>query len=75
MKKNKQKTVVVRAHKIAPRRYLLEQKRKFLWFWEFWQKGVPTLGLGKYMDNKQVIKTAVYARAQKKNIRPILIIQ
>lgn len=70
----KQKTIIIRAHKVAPRRYLLEQKRKFLWLWEFWQKGVPTLGLKPYMANKQAIKTAVHAKAEQKNIRPILII-
>ena len=74
MKEKKQKTIYVRARKVAPKRYLIEQRRKFLWFWEFWQKGCPTLGLGKYMSSKQAIKTAVQTKAEKKNLRPVLII-
>lgn len=69
----KQKDVVIRVRKVAPKRYLIEQRRKFLWFWEFWQQGCPTLGLKKFYANKQVAKTAVYAHAEKHNRRPILI--
>lgn len=69
----KKKSVIIRVTKVAPKRYLIEQRRRFLWLWEFWQKGCPTLGLKKFYANKQVVKTAVNAHAEKKNRRLVLI--
>lgn len=68
----KKKQIVIRVRKIAPKRYLVEQRRKFL-FWRFFQKGCPTLGLKKYYANKQVAKTAIYAAAEKQNYQPIVL--
>jgi len=67
------KTVVIRVKKVAPKRLLIEQRRKFLWFWQFWQKGCPSLGLNTYYSNKQVCKTAIHAKAEKKNVRPVIL--
>lgn len=69
----KKKKVVIRVTKVAPKRYLIEQRRKFMWLWEFWQKGCPTLGLNKYYSNKQVIRTVVQSRATKLGMKHILI--
>lgn len=68
----KKKDVIIRVTKVAPKRFLIEQRRKFLWFWHFWQNGCPTLGLNTYYSSKQTAKTAVYARAEKNNRRPVL---
>lgn len=69
----KKKVVVIRVRKVAPKRFLIEQRRKFLWLWQFWQEGCPTLGLKKYYANKQVCKTAINARAEKMGVRTITI--
>lgn len=72
MKKKKQ--IFIRVRKVAPKRFLIEQRRKFLWFWQFWQKGCPSLGLKKYYASKLVAKTAIYAKAEKKDVQPVVII-
>ena len=69
----KKKTVVIRVSKVAPKRWLIEQRRKFLWLWEFWQKGCPTLGLNKFYSNKQVVKTAINSKAQKLGVQTVTI--
>lgn len=69
----RKKTVFIRCRKVAPRRYLIEQRRKFLFFWHFWQKGCPSLGLKMFYANKQVAKTAIHSHAEKRNVRPIII--
>ena len=66
--------VVIRVRRVAPKRFLIEQRRRFLWLWEFWQKGSPTLGLNKYYSSKLTARTAIYSRAEKKDIQPIVII-
>ena len=71
----KQKTIYVRATKVANKRYLIEQRRTFMWKWVFWQKGCPTLGIGKYLSSKQAVKNAVQTKAAAKNLRPVIIIQ
>lgn len=71
---NSKKQMFIRVRKIAPKRFLIEQRRKFLWFWQFWQKGCPYLGLNKYYSSKLTAKTAITAKAQKKNVQPIIII-
>lgn len=68
----KKKDIVIRVTRVAPKRYLIEQRRKFMWFWQFWQKGCPTLGLQKYYSSKLTAKTAVYSKAEKMNRRPVL---
>lgn len=68
------KTVVIRVKRIAPKRFLIEQRRRFLWLWEFWQKGCPTLGLNKYYSSKLTAKTAIQCRAEKQGVRPVIII-
>lgn len=72
MKRNKR--VFIRVRKVAPKRFLIEQRRKFLWLWEFWQKGCPTLGLNNFYSSKLTAKTAIYAKAEKKGIQPVVII-
>ncbi len=67
------KVVVLRVRKVAPKRFLLEQRRKFLFFWQFWQKGSPSLGLSKYYASKLAVKTAIHVRSEKKNVRPVTI--
>jgi hypothetical protein len=69
----KKKTIIIRVKKIAPKRFLIEQKRKFLWFWEFWQKGCPTLGLKKLYATKLAAKTAIQSKADKKGVRTVII--
>lgn len=68
----KKKPIIIRCRKVAPKRFLIEQRRKFLWLWEFWQKGCPALGLKKYYSSKLTAKTAVYTKAEKKNRMPVL---
>lgn len=70
----KKKDIVIRVRKLAPKRFLIEQRRKFLWFWQFWQKGCPTLGLNTYYSSKLTAQTAINAKARSKNVRPIIII-
>lgn len=72
--KRKKKTIVVRVTRVAPKRFLIEQRRKFMFFWQFFQKGCPTLGLKKYYSSKLTARTAIYAKAEKKNVQPIVII-
>lgn len=69
----KKKIIVIRVKKVAPKRWMIEQKRKFLWLWEFWQKGCPALGLKHFYANKQVAKTAISVKAQQKNVRTVTI--
>lgn len=71
---SKKKIVVIRVRRIAAKRYLIEQRRKFLWFWQFWMQGCPSLGLNKYYSSKLTAKTAINARAEKKNVQPVIII-
>ena len=70
----KKKVVVIRVRRLAPKRFLIEQRRKFLWLWQFWQKGCPTLGLNKYYSSKLTAKTAIQSKADKKNVQPVIII-
>lgn len=69
----KKKAIVIRVRKIAPKRFLIEQKRKFMWLWEFWQQGCPSLGLSKFYATKLAAKTAIHAKAEKKGVRTVLI--
>ena len=67
------KRMVIRISRVAPKRYLIEQKRKFLWFWEFWQKGCPSLDLKKFYSSKLTAKTAITTHAKKKDVPVTLI--
>jgi len=69
----KKRTIVIRVRKVAPKRFLIEQRRKFLWLWQFWQKGSPSLGLKTYYSSKLTTKTAIHAKAEKLNVQPIII--
>jgi len=69
----KKKRVFVRVRKVAPKRFLVEQKRKFLWLWEFWMQGCPTLGLNKFYSSKLTAKTAIHAKAEKKHMAAVII--
>ena len=71
---NKKKTIFIRCSKVAPKRWKIEQRRKFLWIFEFWQKGAPSLGLDKeFYSNKQVAKTAINTKAQKLGVRTVTV--
>ena len=72
MEKTK-KTVVVRVKRLAPKRFIIEQRRKFMFFWEFWQKGCPTLGLNKYYSSKMTAKTAIQSRAGKMGYKSVVL--
>ena len=69
----KKKDIFIRIRRVAPKRYQIEQKRKFLWFWEFWQKGCPSLNLKEFYSSKLTAKTAIQTHAEKKNVRPIIL--
>lgn len=70
----KKKKVIIRVKKVAPKRWMIEQRRKFLWIFEFWQKGCPSLGLEKvFYSNKQVVKTAINSKAQKLGVQTVTI--
>ena len=68
------KTIVLKVTKVAPKRFLIEQRRKFMFFWTFFQKGAPTLGLGKYFSSKYAATTAIQSKAAEKNLRPVILI-
>jgi hypothetical protein len=70
----KKKQIIIRVRKIAPKRYLIEQRRKFLWLWQFFQKGCPTLGLKKFYSSVLTAKTAIKAHAERKNMQAVIII-
>lgn len=70
----KQKTIVIRVTKVANKRFLIEQRRKFMFFWTFFQKGAPSLGLGKYFSSKYAATTAILSKAAEKNLRPVILI-
>ena len=65
---------MIRVTKVANKRFLIEQRRKFMFFWTFFQKGAPTLGLGKYLSSRQVAVNAVQTKAAQKNLRPVILI-
>ncbi len=69
----KKKVIVLRVRKLAPKRFLIEQRRRFL-FWHFWAKGCFSLGLNKFYSSKLTAKTAINAKAEKKNVQPVIII-
>lgn len=71
----KKKTIIIRVRKVAPKRFLIEQQRTFMFLWKFFQKGCPSLELKTYYANKQVAKTAIQTKAAKKNVRPVILIQ
>lgn len=69
----KKKSLVIRVRKVAPKRYLIEQRRRFL-FWHFYQKGCYCLdGLAKFYSSKLTAKTAIQTKAQKKNVQTVII--
>lgn len=70
----KKKQIFIRIRKVAPKRFQIEQRRKFMWFWQFWQKGCPTLNLNQFYSSKLTAKSAITSRAKKMNVQPILII-
>ena len=70
----KKKQIIIRVRKVAPKRYLIEQRRKFMWLWQFFQVGCPTLGLQKFYSSILTAKTAIKARAEKKNMQAVIII-
>lgn len=67
------KRIIIRIRRVAPKRFLIEQRRRFL-FWHFYQKGCPTLRLNKYYSSKLTAQTAIHAKAEKKNVIPVVII-
>lgn len=67
------KSIMVRIRKSAPGRYLVEQRRRFL-FWHFWQKGCPTLRLNKYYSSIPIAKDAIRSKSKKRNVSATIII-
>ena len=64
--------MVLRVTRLAPKRFLIERKRKFLWIWSFWEKGCYLLGLNKYYSSKLTAETAIATRARKKNVKVVI---
>jgi len=71
MKKSK-KTVVIRVKKVAPKRFQIEQRRRFL-FWHFFQKGCFCLNLSPYYSTKLAAKTAIQSKGEKKGVRTVIL--
>ena len=72
---SKKKTIFIRCSKVAPKRWKIEQRRKFLWIFEFWQKGAPSLGLDKeFYSNKQVAKKDSNRKAQKQGVGKVTVL-
>lgn len=69
----KQKKRIFRIKKVAPKRYSVEVRRKFMFFWSFWMKGDVRYGLSKFYANFQVAETAIKAKARKHGFEPIII--
>lgn len=67
------KKIIIRVTRVAPKRFLIEQRRKFMFFWSFFQKGSPTLGLNKFYSSKLTAQTAITARARKKSLQAVII--
>lgn len=71
----KKKKIFIRVRKVAPKRYLIERRRRILGLWEFWQEGCSTLGLSKFYSSTLTATTAIKSKADKKNVQPVIIIQ
>lgn len=69
----KQKKKYFRITKIAPKRYMIEQQDRFLWFIKVWSKGCFDLGLPAYMAGMREAYTAIRSKCKEKGIIPVII--
>ncbi len=67
------KKIMFRITKIAPKRYMIEQQHRYLWFLRIWAKGSFDLGLPTYMAGMREAYTAIISKAKKKGIEPVII--
>ena len=69
----KQKKVIFRITKLAPMRYMVEQRHQFLWVIKIFTKGSFDLELPPYFSKYSVAVNAIRTKAKKKGIIPIII--
>ncbi len=69
----KQKKVIFRITKLAPMRYMVEQRHQFLWVIKIFTKGSFDLDLPPYFSKYNVAVNAITSKAKKKGIIPIII--
>ena len=69
----RQKIIYFRVTKKAPKRYLVEERHTFMFFWRFYVKGSIRLKLPKYYVSFQHAEKAINLACAKKGYRPIII--
>ena len=69
----KQKQVIFRITKLAPKRYMIEQLHRYLWIIRVWTKGSFDLGLPSYMAGYREAYTAITSKSKLKGIKPVII--
>lgn len=69
----KQKQVIFRITKMAPKRYLVEQRHSFLWIFKVFTKGSFDIDLPSYFSGWNEAVSAIHSKAKAKGIRPMII--
>lgn len=67
------KQVFFRITKLAPKRYLVEQRHSFLWIIKVFTKGSFDLDLPPFFSGWNEAVSAIHSKAKAKGIAPIII--
>ncbi len=56
----KKKKIIFRIREKAPKRYLVEERHTFMWFWHFYIKGsIHVVGLAKFYASAELAQRAI----------------
>lgn len=69
----RQKKVFFRIRKKAPKRYLIEERHTFMFFWRFYSKGSIRLKIPKYYVSPQHAEKAINQACAKKGYQPFIL--
>ena len=67
------KKVFIKIVKKAERRYLIEERHTFMFFFRFYIKGSIKLRLPKYWSDPKVAEQQIYKRAAAKGYHPFIV--
>ncbi|MBO5632034.1 MAG: hypothetical protein J5965_23490 [Aeriscardovia sp.] len=67
------KKVFIKITKKADKRYLIEERHTFMFFWRFYIKGSIKLRLPKYFISPKVAEEAIHKKATEKGYLPFIV--
>ena len=69
----RKRKVFFRIRKIAPKRYLIEERHTFMFFWRFYTKGSIKFKIPKYYISPKHAETAIHQACAKKGYQPFIL--